>query len=65
MSREEALEQIRLRRGRARSAASGALTPRKQMVVGVMERRDLSAPAVRIGKADKLPHEAGSLSKEV
>lgn len=44
ISRAEALEQIRQRRGRARSIAAGNGTPRKMMVeVGV--RRDISAPA--------------------
>lgn len=47
MTREEALAQIRERRGRARSAAQGAVTPHKQMVSGVGERRDVSAPAGR------------------
>lgn len=50
MSREQALAQIRERRGRARSAAQGAATPRKQMIEGV-ERRDLSAPTGRAAKA--------------
>ncbi|KAB5585589.1 hypothetical protein GE09DRAFT_1166375 [Coniochaeta sp. 2T2.1] len=45
MSREEALAQIRERRGRAKS---GAVTPRKQMVEG-LERRDVSAPTGRVG----------------
>lgn len=45
MTREQALAQIRERRGRAKS---GAVTPRKQMVEGV-ERRDVSAPAGRVG----------------
>jgi hypothetical protein len=48
MSREEALAQIRERRGRARSLAQGTLTPRKQMVEGGV-RRDISAPAIRSG----------------
>ena len=48
MSREEALAQIRERRGRARSLAQGTLTPRKQMVEGGA-RRDISAPAIRSG----------------
>jgi hypothetical protein len=48
MSREEALAQIRERRGRARSLAQGTMTPRKQMVDG-KERRDISAPAIRSG----------------
>lgn len=48
MSREEALAQIRERRGRARSLAQGTMTPRKQMVEGT-ERRDISAPAIRSG----------------
>lgn len=44
ISREEALEQIRQRRGRARSIAVGNGTPRKRMVdVGEL-RRDISAP---------------------
>jgi hypothetical protein len=43
MTREQALAQIRERR-----AKSGAVTPRKQMVEG-LERRDLSAPAGRVG----------------
>jgi hypothetical protein len=49
MSREEALAQIRERRGRARSLAQGTLTPRKQMVEGGPVRRDISAPAIRSG----------------
>jgi hypothetical protein len=51
MSREEALAQIRERRGRARSLAQGTLTPRKPIMegVGMSERRDCSAPAVRSG----------------
>lgn len=48
MTREQALEQIRVRRGRARSIAAGQGTPRRVMVVG-MERRDVSAPAGRSG----------------
>lgn len=48
MSKEEALAQIRERRGRARSLAQGTLTPRKQMVEGGI-RRDISAPDVRSG----------------
>ncbi|KAL9597748.1 MAG: hypothetical protein Q9219_004942 [cf. Caloplaca sp. 3 TL-2023] len=43
ISRDEALEQIRLRRGRAQSAAGNG-TPRR-VLRGVAERRDLSAPA--------------------
>lgn len=49
MTREEALEQIRVRRGRARSIAAGQGTPRKPMVV-MGERRDVSAPAGRVGR---------------
>ncbi|KAL2075518.1 hypothetical protein VTL71DRAFT_461 [Oculimacula yallundae] len=49
MSREEALAQIRERRGRARSLAQGTMTPRKQMVEGAGSRRDISAPAIRSG----------------
>lgn len=49
LDREAALEQIRQRRGRARSVAMGYATPRKQMVEGVGPngRRDISAPALR------------------
>jgi hypothetical protein len=52
MTREEALAQIRERRGRARSFAQGTLTPRKQMVTGGGERRDCSAPAIRSVSGD-------------
>lgn len=44
ISREEALEQIRQRRGRARSIAAGNGTPRKRMVEIGELRRDISAP---------------------
>ena len=47
MTREEALEQIRQRRGRARSIAAGHSTPRKQMIDLSSLRRDISAPAGR------------------
>ncbi|KAF1950022.1 hypothetical protein CC80DRAFT_483382 [Byssothecium circinans] len=46
--REAALEAIRERRGRARSMAAGQGTPRKQMMEGVKERRDISAPVSRM-----------------
>lgn len=46
MTREQALEQIRQRRGRARSIAAGNGTPRKAMDV----RRDISAPMVGSAK---------------
>ncbi|KAF2683852.1 hypothetical protein K458DRAFT_478185 [Lentithecium fluviatile CBS 122367] len=42
--RAAALEAIRQRRGRARSMAAGHGTPQKQMMEGVKERRDISAP---------------------
>jgi outer membrane murein-binding lipoprotein Lpp len=48
IDREAALEAIRQRRGRARSMAAGQGTPMKQMVVGVKERRDISAPVSRV-----------------
>jgi hypothetical protein len=51
MTREQALAQIRARRGRARSAAQGMpATPRRPILegAGVSERRDLSAPAGRV-----------------
>lgn len=44
MTREQALEQIRARRGRARSIAAGQGTPRRLMAVSA-DRRDISAPA--------------------
>lgn len=44
ISREEALEQIRQRRGRARSIAAGNGTPRTRMVEVGELRRDISAP---------------------
>ena len=44
--RAAALAAIEYRRGRAKSIASGQLTPRKQMLEGVKERRDISAPAL-------------------
>ncbi|OTB16228.1 hypothetical protein K445DRAFT_31403, partial [Daldinia sp. EC12] len=50
MTREEALAQIRERRGRARSAAQGLATPRRQMISGTGDRRDVSAPAARAAK---------------
>lgn len=46
--REAALQAIRERRGRARSMAIGQGTPRKQMMEGVKERRDISAPVSRV-----------------
>ncbi len=52
MTREEALEQIRQRRGRAKSVADGSLTPRKQMVEGAA-KRDISAPAAVCQKEKK------------
>jgi len=48
--REAALQAIRERRGRARSMAEGTGTPMKQMLEGVKERRDVSAPVSRIGR---------------
>lgn len=48
MSREEALAQIRERRGRARSLAQGTMTPKKQTADATI-RRDISAPAARSG----------------
>lgn len=50
MTREQALAQIKERRGRARSAAQGLATPRRQMMSVSSERRDASAPAVRAAK---------------
>ena len=49
LDREAALEQIRQRRGRAKSVAMGHATPKKQMVEGIGPngRRDISAPTLR------------------
>jgi hypothetical protein len=47
IDREEALRQIRERRGRARSFQAGHGTPAKQMLEGVKDRRDISAPVSR------------------
>lgn len=49
MTREEALEQIRARRGRSRSIAAGQGTPRRPLIAG-LERRDISAPAKSAGQ---------------
>ncbi|KAM0330734.1 hypothetical protein ACHAQA_003686 [Verticillium albo-atrum] len=49
MTREEALARIRERRGRARSVAQGTMTPRRKMVEGAGERRDMSAPQAAAG----------------
>lgn len=49
ITREQALEQIRARRGRARSVAAGQGTPRRPMVTGV-ERRDVSAPSRKMAE---------------
>jgi hypothetical protein len=49
--RAAALAAIAYRRGRAKSIANGQATPRKQMMEGVKERRDISAPA--LGQAVK------------
>ncbi|RYP21528.1 hypothetical protein DL765_002164 [Monosporascus sp. GIB2] len=49
MTREQALAQIKERRGRARSAAQGAATPRRQMIAGAGPRREVSAPVGRAG----------------
>lgn len=48
IDREAALQAIRERRGRARSMAAGHGTPMKQMVEGVKDRRDISAPVSRV-----------------
>lgn len=47
IDREKALQQIRERRGRARSMANSHATPMKQMMQGVKDRRDISAPVLR------------------
>ena len=45
MTREEALEQIRQRRGRARSVTAGPSTTRRHFSAPKESRRDISAPA--------------------
>lgn len=52
--REAALAAIRERRGRARSMAAGHGTPMKQMVEGVKDRRDISAPIQRVRSVSRL-----------
>lgn len=49
--RAAALAAIEYRRGRAKSIANGQATPRKQMMEGIKDRRDISAPA--LGQAVK------------
>nr|POE86521.1 hypothetical protein CFP56_46705 [Quercus suber] len=44
--RAAALAAIQYRRGRAKSIAEGHVTPRKQMLEGLKERRDISAPTL-------------------
>lgn len=51
IDREAALEAIRQRRGRTRSLAAGHGTPLKQMVYGVKDRRDISAPVSRVRRS--------------
>ncbi|EGR48769.1 uncharacterized protein TRIREDRAFT_36639, partial [Trichoderma reesei QM6a] len=52
MSREEALAQIRERRGRARSATRGAATPLSRPTSG-LGRRDISGPVGRVGSRSR------------
>ncbi|KAL2886915.1 Caldesmon [Ceratocystis lukuohia] len=79
MTREEALAQIRERRGRARSAAQGTTTPRRQMTQGVKKmgssagsarpmttRRDVSsgsAPASAARVASRPPSRMAATSR--
>lgn len=79
MTREQALAQIKERRGRARSAAQGGLasgnpnsasasatmTPRRQMVVGVGERRDMSAPVAGRGRGSAVRSSGSSATSSV
>ena len=57
--RAAALAAIEYRRGRAKSIANGHATPRKQMMEGVKERRDISAPAL----GQKSANEAAGAAK--
>lgn len=59
IDREAALAAIRERRGRARSMAAGHGTPMKQMVEGVKDRRDISAPIPRVRSVSRM----GSVSR--
>ncbi|KAL7798188.1 hypothetical protein V8C37DRAFT_418625 [Trichoderma ceciliae] len=52
MTREEALAQIRERRGRARSATRGAATPQSRPTSG-MGRRDMSGSVGRVGSRSR------------
>ncbi|KAL6885169.1 hypothetical protein HDV57DRAFT_508881 [Trichoderma longibrachiatum] len=52
MTREEALAQIRERRGRARSATRGAATPQSRPTSG-LGRRDISGPVGRVGSRSR------------
>ncbi|KAK5164545.1 uncharacterized protein LTR77_009751 [Saxophila tyrrhenica] len=61
--RAAALAAIQYRRGRAKSIAEGHATPRKQMMEGVKERRDISAPA--LGQAAPVVVSAGKRSRSV
>jgi hypothetical protein len=54
IDREAALAAIRERRGRARSMAAGHGTPMKQMVEGVKDRRDISAPVTRVRSVSRI-----------
>lgn len=54
IDREAALAAIRERRGRARSMAAGHGTPMKQMVEGVKDRRDISAPVTRVRSVSRM-----------
>ncbi|KAL7822256.1 hypothetical protein V8C26DRAFT_418965 [Trichoderma gracile] len=52
MTREEALAQIRERRGRARSATRGAATPQSRPTSG-LGRRNISGPVGRVGSRSR------------
>jgi hypothetical protein len=62
-TREEALAKIRERRGRARSAAQGAATPRKPLLQGAASRRDMSAPTATTTTAASAKRAASKVRK--
>lgn len=64
MDRAAALAAIEYRRGRAKSIANGQATPRKQMLEGVRERRDISAPVLgQVGQTRSAGKGVGSVGR--
>ena len=63
--RAAALAAIEYRRGRAKSIANGQGTPRKQMIEGVNQRRDISAPALGQKGVGSVKTRSGSAGRTV